>query len=85
MVLLSFIYLVGRVCGSMGCVSFMQVGGDRERGRIARKEDLKNSFSFPCCTSRGRRTMSFQNSIVLCFCLFFFLLKKEINLGVTQK
>ena len=65
MVLLSFIYLVGRVCGSMGCVSFMQVGGDRERGRIARKEDLKNGFSFPCCTSRGRRTMPFQNDIVL--------------------
>jgi hypothetical protein len=43
----------------------MQVGGDRERGRIARKEDLKNGFSFPCCTSRGRRTMPFQNDIVL--------------------
>jgi len=81
MVLLSFIYLVGRVCGSMGCVSFMQVGGDRERGRIARKEDLKNSFSFPCCTSRGRRTMPFQNDIVL----WFFFWKKEMNLGVPQK
>jgi len=46
---LSFIYHVGRVCGSMSRVSFMQVRGERERerGRIAGKEDLKKWFLLP--------------------------------------
>jgi len=48
MMSLFFICHVGKVCVSMSCVSFMQVGGERERGRIAGKRRFKKTASlFP--------------------------------------
>jgi hypothetical protein len=61
----------------------LQVG--REGGREGEKQEkkvLKNRFSFPYCTSRGRRIVQFKMTP---FYDFVFFLKKKRNLGNNPK
>jgi len=72
---LSFIYHVGRVCGSMSRVSFMQVRGERERerGRIAGKEDLKKWLLLPLLHVQGKNNVvPKRHRFVILFVFYFF-------------
>jgi hypothetical protein len=81
---LFFICHVGKVCGSMSCVSFMQVGGERERGRIAGKEDLKKQLLFSLLHVQRKK-----NNVVSkrhrCMILFVFFFEKKNKFGSNPK
>jgi hypothetical protein len=60
-------------------------GKERERGRIAGKEDLKKWLLLPLLHVQGKKNnvVPKRNRFVILFVFFFW--KKEMNLGVTQK
>jgi hypothetical protein len=63
-------------------MGFVQVGGERERGRIAGK--IFKNLLLPClCIRRGEEYAQYRLKRHRVF--FFFMEKRKMNLGVTQK
>jgi len=66
----------GRPC-SVGYVSFLAIReGEKEREKHEKKI-LKNSLSFPYCTSKGRRIVSFKTTSFYDSVSFFFCEKRN--------